>query len=496
MAPSSPIKTIAPQTGVGSTAVDRFGNKLAEGLPYARGNLIRDTPDDLNKLKRVEKVARERLSTGKEVFNFTGLERNITQVMTEELISQLDDCWAPALYGEKLKELGLKHLGGNPDDHDVCLVTRQTAAIVASMQVLLNPGDLVIGVAPTYTHPCLIRAVKLAGGRFTEGVNLQGFKDLLEKHKHEAKLVAITRLAVTYDIIPNDELLEIVKLAKTHGLRIFVDDAGGGRVGPAIYNQPRMIELDCDLGSTGLDKYGTLGPRVGLVGGKKELVSLVWSKAIELGCECRQMLWPAVVNTLDQYKDELVQKLVATTMVVGTEMSKIFDKEEMPRVRNNGLIAQIKGEDLLEIMLERRGMDLAKNSQIIVPFEATAMVAVSMMERYGAYLVNIAAIPSGTTSLMIKFVREDLLEQFGGAAKFAAAIDDCVNHVASIIDKPEKMMELLGQENIKSRLMTAPVMSAAQAEIAHQKHEKEMDKAESEEPMTPDAKRIKLSHSG
>merc|ERR1719335_1991838 len=113
-------------------------------------------------------------------------------------------------------------------------------------------------------------------------------------------------------------------------------------------------------------------------------------------------------------------------------------------------------------------MDLAKNSQIIVPFEATAMVAVSMMERHGAYLVNIAAIPSGTTSLMIKFVREDLLEQFGGAAKFSAAIDDCVNHVASIIDKPEKMMELLGQEDIKSRLTEAPVTD----EIAVQNKER------------------------
>jgi len=171
-----------------------------------------------------------------------------------------------------------------------------------------------------------------------------------------------------------------------------------------------------------------------------------------MGCECRQMLWPVVVNTLEQYSDASVQKLVATTMEVGEEMSKLFDKGEMPRVRNNGLIAQIKGEDLLEMMLERRKMSLKDNSQIIVPFEATAMVAVAMMEKFGAYLVNIAAIPSGTTSLMIKFVREDTLAEFGGAAKFASAIDECIDHVASLITDKKAMMHLLGQVDIQSRL--------------------------------------------
>ena len=39
------------------------------------------------------------------------------------------------------------------------------------------------------------------------------------------------------------------------GARTFADDADGARFGLAIYDQPRMLELDLDLGSTGLD-YG------------------------------------------------------------------------------------------------------------------------------------------------------------------------------------------------------------------------------------------------
>ena len=48
-------------TEVTDVKVDRFGNPVAEGLPYARGDLIRDTPDDLNKVKRAEMLARKRL---------------------------------------------------------------------------------------------------------------------------------------------------------------------------------------------------------------------------------------------------------------------------------------------------------------------------------------------------------------------------------------------------------------------------------------------------
>jgi len=240
---------------------------------------------------------------------------------------------------------------------------------------------------------------------------------------------------------------KICKLIKSRGCKFFLDDAGGGRVGPAIYNQSKSLEYDCDLCSTGLDKYGTLGPRVGLMAGKKDLVAQAWSKAIEFGCECRQMLYPAVQKTLEQYDDSLVTKLVKTTMVVGEELSKLLDTPTKTCVLNNGLIAQLKGEDMMEVMLERAGLPLAENSKRIVPFEATAMVAVALMERHGIYSVNLAAIPSGTTSLMIKFVPELVLNKFGGAGSFAAAVDDCITHVSTLLTDPQAMLDLLGRSD-------------------------------------------------
>jgi L-seryl-tRNA(Ser) seleniumtransferase len=438
-------------TEVTDVKVDRFGNPVAEGLPYARGDLIRDTPDDLNKVKRAEMLARKRLEMGLPVYNFTGLERNMTQLINSEQISQLDDCWAPAVNGPRIMELGLQHLGGTPDKHSTAVISRQTAAIHCSMMVLLEPGDLVVGVSPTYTHPCVIRAVKLAGGNFVEGTGYDEFAELMKKHAKEVKTVVVTRLAVSYDILDEDSMQKICKLARDSGCKIFIDDAGGGRVGPAFYSQSKMLEYDPDLGSTGLDKYGTLGPRVGLLGGKKDLVAQVWGKAIEFGCECRQMLYPAIQQTLEQYDESLVTKLVETTMEVGSELSKLLDTPSKTTVLNNGLIAQLKGEDLMELMLARAGLPLEGNSHRIVPFEATAMLAVALMERHGIYSVNLAAIPSGTTSLMIKFVPEKVLNKFGGAPTFAAAVDDCITHVSTLLTEPQKMLHLLGRSD-ESRL--------------------------------------------
>jgi L-seryl-tRNA(Ser) seleniumtransferase len=54
------------------TAVDRYGNELAPGLPYARGEILRGTADDVAKLR-----AAWRVLAHKQVFDFTGLERSL-----------------------------------------------------------------------------------------------------------------------------------------------------------------------------------------------------------------------------------------------------------------------------------------------------------------------------------------------------------------------------------------------------------------------------------
>jgi L-seryl-tRNA(Ser) seleniumtransferase len=147
---------------------DRFGNVHAPGLPYARGEIIRSTEDDIAKLGRAGRVIDGIVSTRglDEVFNFTGLERSLP--LTPEEIAVADDEIAPAIYGDRFRAAALAHLGGTPGRHDAMLFNRLTAATVATHLTLVKPGETVVGVSPTYSHPTIVRAVALAGATFVE----------------------------------------------------------------------------------------------------------------------------------------------------------------------------------------------------------------------------------------------------------------------------------------------------------------------------------------
>lgn len=148
--------------------VDRFGNPHAPGLPYARGSILASTQDDLRKLQHartiIERIVRDRGQDA--VFNFTGLERSFPLEPGD--LAFTDDEIAPALFGERLRVAGLAHLGGVAGTHDVALFNRLTAATVATHLALVNPGDVVVGVSPSYSHPTVVRAAAHAGARFVD----------------------------------------------------------------------------------------------------------------------------------------------------------------------------------------------------------------------------------------------------------------------------------------------------------------------------------------
>ena len=110
-----------------------------------------------------------------------------------------------------------------------------------------------------------------------------------------------------------------------------------------------MLELGVDVGATGLDKYGTVGPRFGLLAGRKDLVELIRAKGFEFGLECRQMLYPAIVRTLEQYSPQRVRDLIASTKQVGTELRPLIGN----RLRETPTTVQISADDILQIAMER-----------------------------------------------------------------------------------------------------------------------------------------------
>jgi L-seryl-tRNA(Ser) seleniumtransferase len=391
--------------------------------PYARGEILRDTTDDVAKLRAAWRIVERRHREGT-LFNFSGLERTLD--VGDADASILDDDLAPALVGERLTELALEHLGGVPGRDDVFVANRMTAAAVAAMQVLIRPGALVVGVSPSYTHPAVVRGVVLAGGDFREGGPIEG-----------ADLVVLTRLAVTYELLPAERLLEVVENACRLEVPIFADDAGGARVGPAVFGQPRTLELEVDVGATGLDKYGTSGPRLGLLAGRSELVARIRARAIELGLEARPMLYPAVVRSLERYSPERVRELVETTNRLGDALEQRVGGV----VTRTPVAVKLEAERLLAEACARAGIQVT--DCYLVPYEATAALAMLLLRDHGILTVHFAALPPGTSALLLKFVPPEMLERFGGPERFAAAVDEALDELADLLAVPDELRALL-----------------------------------------------------
>ena len=413
---------------------DRFGNRFSTGLPYARGEILTSTEDDYRKIQHAGRIIERRIQkAGADgIFNFTGLEHGLP-LQPEDLLLAHDQI-APALFDDRLRTLALKHLGGSPDVHDVMVFNRLTGATLTAHLVLVKPGDVVIGVSATHSHPSVVRAAAHVGARFIDTRGVAEFAAALAQEPRVA-LVDLTRLAVTYDVMSIADLREVVRLAHARDVPVYVDDAGGARVGPSVFDQPEMLELGVDVGATGLDKYGTSGPRLGLMAGEKSLVSRIRAKAWELGLEARPMLYPAVVRTLEEYSAGRVHELVESTHRVTAALKAILGT----RVHETPVTAQLRADDILELAMQRAEL----KTPTIVPYEAAASLAMLLLEDHGVMMVHFVGMPPGTADFLFKFMRPETLARFGGPEAFAQAVDSSLDRLAGLISDPANIRRLL-----------------------------------------------------
>ena len=399
---------------------------MADWLPYERGAIVSDTRDDHAKLREAWRVVRARRDAGLPVVNLTGLERALDLADVES--GPLDDELAPALLGERFRERALEHLGGDSVEDEVFLANRTTAALVATMQTVVPDGGVVVGVSAGYSHPAVVRSVRLAGGRFVDSVGADGFAAALAGEPR-ADVVVVTRLAVTYEALGADELSAIVAAARDREVVVVADDAGGARVGPACLGQPRMLELGVDVGVTGLDKYGVTGPRLGLVAGRSELVHAIRARAIELGLEARPMLLSAALGSLERYRPERVRELVTTTQELGDALERQLGSV----VTRTPFALKLRGESIRA----------AAGAEGIAPVEATAAVAMQLLRDHGLLTVHFAAVPPGTPDLLLKFVPPETLAELGGAEALATAIASSFERAVETLRSTDAVRTLL-----------------------------------------------------
>lgn len=414
----------------GASKRDRFGNEWAPGVPYARGAILCSTEDDFQKMQEAWRhIARRGLD---QVYNFSGLEHGLP--LQPEELPRANDFLAPALYFEKFQAAALAHLGGDPARHDAALFNRITGATLATHLALVEKDDVVVGVSASYSHPSVPRAAARVGATLIDTQGVDQFGEVLAREPN-VSLVVLTRLAVTYEILPHEQIAAIVQLARARDIPVYLDDAGGARVGPAVFDQPRALELGVDIAATGLDKYGTQGPRLGVLAGDKQLVATIRARGFELGVEARPLLYPAAARSLAESTPERVRELVAVTQTVAEAVKRRLGS----RLHETDVIAELLADDILELAMERAGID----EPPIVPYEASAALAMLLLRDEGVISVHFVGLPPGTSALMLKFISPEALERFGGAERYAAAIDVALDRLGELLHDPVGLEALL-----------------------------------------------------
>ena len=168
--------------------------------------------------------------------------------------------------------------------------------------------------------------------------------------------------------------------------------------------------------------------------GEKALVSRIRACAFEMGL-ARPLLYPAAVRSLVGSTAERVQELVETTRDVATAIKDVLGE----RLHETPVIAELRADDILEMGLERAGL----RTPPIVPYEASAALAMLLLRDYGVITVHFVGLPPGTSALMIKFIPPATLQRFGGSPAYARAIDACLDTLASMLAEPEQIRRLL-----------------------------------------------------
>lgn len=413
---------------------DAFGNRIDPELSYATGEILATAEDQYDEALEARQHIRTRWEADGpgSVFNFSGLERGFPAEAGD--LRHVDDETAPALYEDRFAELLLEHFGGSSERHDAFLANRMTAATIGTFRTLVEPGETVVAAAPNTSHASVVRAAGLVDADFRDTTSADEFVAAVDD-ADDVALAVLSRMDVTYETFDEEAVERILDHARRRDVPVYMDDAGGARVAPALFDRPRSLELDVDVVSTGLDKYGVSGPRFGALAGDADLVRRVRSEAWKLGLEARPTFVVGAVRSLEGYDPELVRERHAATLEVGAELRERLGDA----VRETSSIVKLTGEDVLRVAMDRAGVA----DPPIVPVEATGALSMLLLRDRGVVTVHFVGIPSGTPDFLLKFMPPDEIERFGGPAAFADAVDESVSELASMLDEPGAVRDLL-----------------------------------------------------
>lgn len=414
---------------------DRFGNLIDPTVGYARGPVLDSPAAEVRKLRHGRRLVRERIERyGPEgIFDLTGLPRAFP-LHAEDLPRLESQLSFYAYFDGQVEPLALEFVKAHPAMYEALVLNRVSAAALAVAFALLSPGDLVLSLSPfqgSRSHPSVQRAVERMGARFAEAVGLEALRALMDHHP-QARLLVLTPITADKRHLPPEDYRRAVALAHERGLLTFVDDAHmSARC--AFFDDPTGFEqAQPDLLAFSVDKH-IVGPRSGVLIGRKDLMQRISTVALEFGLEAQSGHYVAVLRALQEHDPEAVRQAGALVHELLPRVQAAYGAE---RAYLAGPGVAIGGEDALAVAMAMAGT----TTSCLAPVEAASLVSLRMLERHGLATVAAVSMPGSAPTVRIMMFRHG---PRAGVERILAALEDGLQALASVLHEPDAARPLL-----------------------------------------------------
>lgn len=430
------VTEIEPPVAAAAPVRDRFGNAIDSSVGYARGMILSDSyAETLRNSQGMERLRVRVKRLGPDsVHDFTGSPCEFP-LEPDDLAVKARESIGPALFGPRLRQLTLRHMGGREDD-EAAVFNRTSAGIIATEVALCSEGDTIISVVPgALSHPSIRRGASIARAVLVEVSTLGELQQALAKTK--GPLVIVTGVTSELIVMPEETFRDALQISKRAGRKVLVDDAYGARIRTVMFDQPEARRAGADLAITSNHKAGLLGPRAGLLVGEAVLVRTVIGKAAELGQEGRAPLALGVLRSLERYRPGHLLSEVAAGKSLHAALA---DRLGPGRVSPTALGPIIEQDDILTIARERTKETSTR--PVVVPAEAAAGLGMLLLEHHGMLTVNALSSPGARASLRLK-ASEGELDRMGGVGAVVEAVDDAFGRLGRVLEDVAAMRRLI-----------------------------------------------------
>jgi L-seryl-tRNA(Ser) seleniumtransferase len=415
---------------------DPFGNPLDPIVRYARGSILASTDEEVRRMLRARCIVGDRvrrLST-ESVYDLSGMNRGsgITVDDVPHLTSHVPFF---ARYEGHTEPLALRHMGADPAQHAALILNRVSAANFIALTTLLKQGDRVFAFAPAggATHPSAVRPIAMAAAELSE---FHSYAELRKAWEAGApRLLLITPISASKRHIPLAEFTQALALPRSPNTLVYVDDAHmASRI--AFFDEPRTFEVGAvDLAVCSADKH-VAGPRAGVLVGRKDLITLIGSRAYELGLEAQAGQYVGVANALRNFDPGAVKEAGE----LAKELVQVLAGKYGPkRAYLGGPGVSMSGDDVLAIALERRGK---RDKPHLVAVEAAGLVSMEMLERDGILTIGAVSMPGSAPAVRLMMYPDGHRLGIDG---IVSSLDRAIDRLSKVVwDAAAAREQLLG----------------------------------------------------